>query len=379
VHARSSVFFILTLLIFALACLGDSLSPARAGDGPPVTRSQVILTADKYAGVHWTMREENRTGVTCGGTFLSNYPVGDRIGVGYKWGGWNDMDDFLDKISRGYATGTGGGQTYETIPFDCVVGVSCTGLVSRAWHLAHKYTLNYADPDIPRKLEEITHEIEGVNIAAGRVDGIRKGDVFINEYHVMLFVYETTYGVPMIIDSSREGVRFRPVSWSMLASDGYSAIRYNNTLEDSDPPGTSSNPLDIQPGMHEISIEGNTRDVVSIEFDSYSIDPSFRQPGPEVIYRMRIDGRVMLTASITESKQEGINNDLHLLSSLDRDDARMATDCLAKGDNSLEAVLDAGIWYLIVDSGNNFPGEYTLSLSFGFDPGSVRDPDSLSR
>jgi len=175
----------------------------------------------------------------------------------------------------------------------------------------------------------------------------------------------------MIIDSSYEGVRFRPVSWSMLASDGYTAIRYNNILEDSDPPGTISNPLDIDPGVHEISIEGNTRDVASIEFDSYSIEPSFRQPGPEVIYRMRIDGRVMLTASITEAKQEGINNDLHLLSLLDRDDSRMALDCLAKGDNSLEAVLDAGTWYLIVDSGNNSPGEYTLSLSFGFDPGAV--------
>jgi len=323
-HARSSVFFILTILILAQACLDDLLSPGkgRAVDGPPVTRSQVILTADRYARVHWTMTEENRTGVTCGGTFLSNYPVGDRIGVGYKWGGWNDSDDFLDKISRAYATGTGGG-------------------------------------------------------LAGRVDGIRKGDVFINEYHVMLFAYETTYGVPMIIDSSYEGVRFRPVSWSMLASDGYSAIRYNNILEDSDPPGTISNPLDIQPGIQEISIEGNTRDVVSIEFDSYSIEASVRQPGPEVIYKMRIDGTVMLTASITESKQEGINNDLHLLSSLDRDESRMALDCLARGDNSVEAVLDAGTWYLIVDSGNNFPGEYTLSLPFGFDPGGVRPTDSL--
>ncbi|UCC48958.1 MAG: hypothetical protein JSV41_01925, partial [Gemmatimonadota bacterium] len=98
-------------------------------------------------------------------------------------------------------------------------------------------------------------------------------------------------------------------------------------------------------------------------------------PGPEVIYRMRIDGKVTLTASITESKQEGVNNDLHLLSSLDRHDSRMALDCLAKGKNSLEAVLDAGTWYLIVDSGNNSPGEYTLSLSFKFDPGSMQHPD----
>ena len=128
-------------------------------------------------------------------------------------------------MSQGYATGTGGGITWENIPFDCVVGVSCTGLVSRAWHLNNKYTLNYDDPDIPRKFEEITHVIEGVDFGARKVSELRKGDVFINRYHVMLFVYETIHGMPMIIDSSYGGVRFRRVSWYELASERYTAIR----------------------------------------------------------------------------------------------------------------------------------------------------------
>jgi hypothetical protein len=274
------------------------------------------------------------------------------------------VDDFVDKISKGYATGTGGGLTYETIPFDCVVGVSCTGLVSRAWHLDHKYTLNYADPDIPRKFQEITHEIEEVDIGAGRVAGIRKGDALINQYHVMLFVYETTDGTPMIIDSSYEGVRFRAVSWSMLAREGYTAIRYNNILEDVEPEGTISNPFDVEPGVSEISIIGNTRDVVSTEFDNYSIESSRAKLGPEIIYRIRTDASGTLTASITDFEQESIDNDLYLLSSLDRDGARMACDCVARGDSSLEVTLEAGIWYLIVDSSNESPGQYALSLSF---------------
>jgi hypothetical protein len=356
----------LTALTFVPACLDDSSSPSdhRPVDGPPITRSEAILTADKYATVRWTMTEQNRTGYTCGGTFTSNYPVGARVGVGYKWGGWTDVDDFLDKIARGYATGTSGGLTYEPIPFDCVVGVSCTGLVSRAWHLDHKYTLNYADPDISRKFQEITHEIEGVDIDAGRVAGIRKGDALINEYHVMLFVYETTDGTPMIIDSSFDGVRLRPVSWSMLAREGYVAIRYNNILEDAEPEGTISNPFDLGPDMSEISIAGNTRDVVSTEFDGYLMEPFPAKPGPEIIYRIRTDARGKLMASITDYKQEGIDNDLYLLSSLDRDEARMAYDCVAEGDDSLEVVLDAGTWYLIVDSSNASPGRYSLSLSF---------------
>ncbi len=222
------------LLVSSAFICNDSTSPAQRGavDGPPVTRSEAIATAQRYATVTWTMSAQNRTGITCGGTFTSNYQVGPRTGVGYKWGGWTDVDEFVEKISVGYATGTGGGLSYRTIPFDCMVGVSCTGLVSRAWHLDHKYTLNYADPDIPRKFQEITHVIEGVDIGAGRVSEIKKGDALINDYHIMLFVYETSGGTPWIIDSTAEGVRFRPVSWSALAADGYTAIRYNNIVED---------------------------------------------------------------------------------------------------------------------------------------------------
>jgi len=328
-----------------------------------VTRSEVILTADRYATVRWTMSAQNRTGVTCGGTFVSNYPVGNRIGVGYKWGDWTDVDDFLTKISMGYATGTGGGLTYETIPFDCIVGVSCTGLVSRAWHLDHKYTLNYADPDIPRKFQEITHVIPGVDIAARQVSGIKKGDALINDYHVMLFVYETPDGVPMIIDSSYEGVRFRAVSWGTLAAEGYTAIRYNNIVEDDVAAGTPSNPIVLEVGQYDLAAEGNTRDAASLEFHRYSLEPASRRPGPEVVYEFVLNTRGSLKASITQATSEGIGNEVYLLSSLDRDSAGMALDYVARGDNAIETVLTSGRWYLVVDSGNDSPGRYSLTVT----------------
>ncbi|KPK61822.1 MAG: hypothetical protein AMS21_08855 [Gemmatimonas sp. SG8_38_2] len=366
---RTTFSLTFLLVLWTSSSCDDALSPGGgAVDGPPVTTSQAILTADRYARVHWTMTTANRQGITCEGTFLSNYPVGDRIGVGYKWGGWTDVDEFVEKVAQGYATGTGGGLTYETIPFDCVVGVSCTGLVSRAWHLNHKYTLNYPDPDIPRKFREITHTVPGVDISAGQVEGVRKGDVFINEYHTMLFVYETTNGIPMIIDSSYDGVRFRSVSWGELASEGYTAIRYNNILEDSDPPGTASNPIVLTPGPSETSVEGNTRDVVSLEFHRYALAPAFQQPGPEVVYEIVVGEPGTLTASITEFKTESINNDLHLLSSLDTDSTGVALDCIARDDDFIEAALEGGNWYLIVDGTNNAPGEYTLTVAFEPEP-----------
>jgi hypothetical protein len=323
-----------------------------------------VLTADTYARAKWTMTEDNQTGINCKGTFTSRYPAGDRIGVGYKWGGWTELDVFLEKVELGYATGTGGGVTWETIPFDCVVGVSCTGLVSRAWHLDNKYTLNYNDPDIPREFHEITHVIEGVDLGAREVSDLRKGDALINKYHIVLFVYETVYGMAMIIDSSYPGVRFRPVSWYDLASDGYVAIRYNNIVEERDPAGTVSNPIDITWGGNRLDVRGNTRDVVGLEFHKYSCAPTSRQPGPELIYLYEVREEGTLEVSITQFKEEGIDNDIHLLDSLEKDEEGMALGCRARGDERVEAYLYAGKYYIVVDGRNNSPGEFTLSLEF---------------
>jgi len=195
-------------------------------DGPPVTRSEVILTGDKYARLHWTMTEQNRTGVNCEGYFTSFYPVGGRIGMGYKWGGWDNIENFIQKIKQGYGTGTGGYVNYQAYSFECVVGISCTGFVSRAWRLDYKYTLNYANrPDIERKFSRITKPVAGIDFRNHKTENLKKGDVFINEGHIILFVYENRDGYPMIMDSSFEGVRFRHLSWSYLAENNYQAIR----------------------------------------------------------------------------------------------------------------------------------------------------------
>ena len=71
-----------------------------------------------------------------------------------------------------------------------------------------------------------------------------------------------------------------------------------------------------------------------------------------------------LDVTITQFKYEGIDNDIHLLSSLDRDDLGMAVDCFARGDNRIEVAVSRGKCYLIVDGRNNSPGEYTLTVDF---------------
>lgn len=334
-------------------------------DGPPVSRSEVILTADAYARLHWTMTEQNRTGIHCNGNFISKYPVGDRIGMGYKWNGWNSIEEFIDKIAQGYGTGTGGYVNYENYSIDCVVGVSCTGFVSRAWHLDYKYTLNYTNyPDSIRKFCQITQPVDNIDFLTHKTNNLKKGDAFINDTHIILFVYETRDGQPMIMDSSYEGVQFRNISWDYLAYYGYQAIRYNNIKEVTNPTGTKNNPISIPTDNFPFTHQGNTRDVVSLEFDSYSMAPETNEQGPEYIYQLQVDSTKTIMIHITEVKNETIDNDIHLLTTLNTDASNKAVDCIARGDNSIEQILQPGIYYIIVDSNNDKPGEYTLTINF---------------
>ncbi|MCP4151657.1 MAG: hypothetical protein GY757_28195, partial [bacterium] len=156
--------------------------------------------------------------------------------MAYKWSGWDDIETFLRKVKEGHGAGTGGGAgVYNHFSVDCVVGTSCTGLVSRAWHLNRKYTLNYNDPQIKCRFFEITHDIEGASLRKHQSGILKKGDAFINRTHIVLYLYETRDGIPMIIDSRAPGVRFRAETWERLRYQGYKAIRYNNIKDTAKP------------------------------------------------------------------------------------------------------------------------------------------------
>jgi hypothetical protein len=208
------------------------------------------------------------------------------------WGGWDDVDTFIRKIQAGYGTGTGGNVSYNEFSIDCVTGTSCTGLVSRAWHLNRKYTLNYPQyPEIKEQFHRIIHDIEGVDFVNHKTKMLKKGDAFINKTHIILFVYETRNGTVMVMDSRFNGVSFRETSWKELARNDYKAIRYNNIMEVSNPKGPIANPIVIKSDDFPISIENNTRDFVSMEFDRYTIDQSFDEQGPEIIYNFQMKSK----------------------------------------------------------------------------------------
>jgi len=367
-HVKFIIFFILFTIQFLplsgcskndrITAVPDDLPAA----GPPVTRSEVVLEADRYARLKWTMTEQNRLGTTCGNQFISQYQTGDRTGVGYKWGDWTDIEEFQMKIEAGYGTGTGGYVDYEDYPFECVVGISCTWLVSRAWKLNDKYTLCYDNPDIPRKFCEITTVIDGVDFASVQTEGLRKGDAFINDYHTILFIYETRGQQAMVIDSSSPGVKFRKTSYITLASEGYIPIRYDNIIDETVPAGNIAHPIEIIEDALPLELEGNTRDPVSMEIDFYVNSSPGIQWAPEVIYCLEISEPRILTFTINDLKSEGIDNDIFLLSSLTLDQSRTAQDCIAGADHTLTRVLESGAYFLVIDGGNDQPGEYILTI-----------------
>lgn len=358
-------FTILFLLVLSCAnTLGINYSKGHSNiNSPPITRSQIILTADKYARVHWFMDNINVKGIGCGNSFKSDYSIGPRIGMGYKFGGWDSIDNFLIKIAEGYGTGTGV-EDYKTLPFDCVTGISCTGLVSRAWHLNHKYTLIYPDqPDVPRQFNEISSLVNNVNFLFQNTVGLKKGDAFINRSHIMLFLYENRHGNPMIIHSSVGGVRFEEKSWFGLWLQGYTPIKYNNIVDDLNPSGTVNNPIVIDSAALPYVHEGNTRNVVSMEFDKYSTASEINQQGPEIIYRLNLHLSGTVIIQINDLMNQGIDNDVHLLNSLKKDSRNQAMDCLLRDDRQIKIHLDAGTYYVTVDSKKDVPGEYRLVVN----------------
>ncbi len=341
-------------------------------DGPSITQSEAILTAHEFTRIHWDMTEKNQSSISCNDNYKSMYPIGHRVGMGYMWGGWDDVETFLKKVAEGYGTGTGGFVHYEDedpsnerdddYSRECVTGTSCTGLVSRAWNLNRKYTLNYPQyPEVLEQFHRITYDIEGVDFLAHKTDMLQKGDAFINKRHIILFVYETRDKTAMVIDSRLFGVSFREASWKELADGGYKAIRYNNIKEVINPQGTMNNPILINADKLPFSDENNTRDLVSMEFDRYSVASVFNEQGPEVIYKLQVNSKKTFGIYLeSEVLNEGIDNDIYLLKSLKRENKYFAENSIDRGNNLIIEELEPGEYYIIVDSGKDQPGEYKL-------------------
>ncbi len=317
-------------------------------------RGPAILIGDTYTREHWSCSAANTTGASqsCPSGYSSYYSVGDYIGVPYKWGGFDSIDQFRDKISQGY----GAGSYSSDGVLACVTGVDCSGYVSRCWEQTSKYG---------------TSTIQGISYELGSTADMKKADAFNKAgSHIVMLTYYHRDGSPVIMEAAGGDYRkavFRKTTWSYL--NGYKPIRYDNIEDDTNVEGTLSNPIVVDSFPYYSS--GNTRNMNSLEIDTYSVKPETNETGPEVIYEFTIETPGTIDLSVTDIQSEDIDNDIHLLSGLNLDGDKMATEALARDDHNIIMHIEAGTYYIVVDSfsssGNDRPGEYTMSASFEAD------------
>ena len=134
-------------------------------------------------------------------------------------------------------------------------------------------------------------------------------------------------------------------------------------------PGTCANPYLIDSFPYS---DSNTTTGNSASLDGYSCPPaSGSEAGPEVVYSVEINQPGSLTATISDGT--GVDIDVHLLSSCD------PSTCLDRNDTSITDSLQPGTYTLVCDtytnsSGTQYPGAYTLNVSFTPSPGDVTSP-----
>jgi len=333
--------YIIAILLFSVSLSG-------------LERGAAILIGDTYTREHWSCSAANTTGASqsCPSAYSSFYSVGDYIGVPYKWGGFDSMDQFRDKISQGY----GAGSYSSDGVLSCITGVDCSGYVSRCWEQTSKYG---------------TSTIHGISDELGSTDDMKKADAFNKAgSHIVMLNYYHRDGSPVIMEAAGGSFRkalFRKATWTYL--NGYKPIRYENIEDDTNVEGTITNPIIID--SFPFFNSGNTRNMFSLEIDTYSIKPETMETGPEVIYKFTIDTPGTIDLSVFDIQSEDIDNDIHLLSGLNIDGNKMATEALARDDHNIVMHIEAGTYYIVVDSfsssGNDRPGEFTMSASFEAD------------
>ena len=98
----------------------------------------------------------------------------------------------------------------------------------------------------------------------------------------------------------------------------------------------------------------------SDEIDTY---PPYtaNESGPEYIYGFTVDEAVRMTAEILAPEPDGVDIDVHLLSSLN------PLEVIGRGNTTVIAQLDPGTYYLVLDTfvsgGIELTGPYTLSVA----------------
>jgi hypothetical protein len=145
-----------------------------------------------------------------------------------------------------------------------------------------------------------------------------------------------------------------PDSRSGLDSASWSQDTAQDSSDEPCPEGVVC--IESFPATHSSTTTG-----ASSELDSYSCAPSTDESGPELLYRLELKEAGYLALELSEDMATGVDLDVHLLSSPDAD------SCIDRGHWRAGSLLEAGTWWVSVDtwvtgSGEEQDGAYTLNM-----------------
>ena len=317
-----------------------------------ITRDVIMSRAQAYADEAWTCTSAN-TKVSCTSGWSSDYAPGSYKGLPYDWGGYVELSEFQEQLSKGY----GAGSHSKHGVLSCTTGVDCSGYVSKCWKAGHYSTST---------MHNIAHEITK--------EAMKKGDAWNDAgSHIVLWAGAAGDGAPLFYEASGSAKKVRlntGASWSYLV--GYKPMRYDYVEEGpSGPvPGSKAQPVII--GAFPFHHEYSTLATESSEWSTYSCMPqSGAEGGPEVLYRFDLAQPGLFEAHVSDGS--GVDVDLQLLGAYD------PFVCLERHDTDIGPVLlEPGTWWLVADSwsnasGQSFPGAYVLDADFEA-TGPVPDP-----
>lgn len=222
------------LLMVALASGCAHLN--RVPPGPPVTREQVMQTAEAYANHPWQASAANIFhGTDTNGVHIDTPDVAwfgpdgwyadgrTNIGVPYCWGGDSTLAEFDAGVRAGRPVGyqfkklarnshdAGKDPQSSALP----VGVDCSGLVSRCWQLdQQRSTYNMAQ--VCRQLPSF--------------DDLLPGDALNKPYdHIILFAgwADPQHEHMRVVEAIQAGVREDVHSRASVVAKGFEPLRYN--------------------------------------------------------------------------------------------------------------------------------------------------------
>ena len=327
---------------------------AFAASARAIDRETVLDHAASYTMHEWTMTKVNET-ASCSKGYKSDFTEGTYRGLPYDWGGYWTLDEFDQQI----AAGQGAGSHKSDGILDCTTGVDCSGFLSQIWQSSHQSTSSLHTITTPIKLADLTRG-DAINDAGS---------------HVVLFTYETAAGAPIFYEAAGSASKVRinnKGGWAYL--EGYKPVRYNE-MTDGPATGTSDTPRII--ASFPFSEMHGTAGASSDALNSYGCAPELDESGPEVLYRFTVASKGRLHAVVSDDA--GVDVDVHLLSKPTSD------GCITRDDTEIEQNLDAGTYWLsidtFVDKNTEHPGAYLLAATFESDepdPGTAGGAPSSS-